>query len=124
MPTKLTSGTNKTNLQTQLSHVLNLKQQLENYKVNRLSIEILSMLLGFFTSTALSTIPAHAGDWGIAAAAVIVCNQEIISKIKYQQCGIIKHNINKQLKVLLKYCNSIKIGILYGLFVDAFKLGS
>jgi hypothetical protein len=95
-----------------------------NYDLNSLGIQLLNILLGFFAATALSTIPAQTGDWGIVAAAIIVTNQEIISKIiyKYKSLKPVRHNFF--ITIFLKYCNNIKIGILYGLFVDAFKLGS
>ena len=102
----------------------NASTSLTNYKITVISLELLSILLGFFTSTALSTIPAQTGDWGIVAAGIIICNQEIISKINYQSHAVLNRKTNPALKTFLKYCNSIKIGILYGLFVDAFKLGS
>ena len=113
-----------TNIQLQ---IINIKKELSfflNYKINSLGLQLLNILLGFFIATALSTIPAQTGDWGVVAAAIIVTNQEIISKIIYQN----KKSINKGrtyfLNLFLKYCNSIKLGIIYGLFVDAFKLGS
>lgn len=92
--------------------------------MNYISLQLLSFLIGFFIATALSTIPAQTGDWGIVAAAIIVTNQEIISKViyKYKTFKVVpKSSIITE---LLKQCNNIKIGILYGLFVDAFKLGS
>lgn len=114
----------QTNLQKQLCAITEINASLNGYKITILSMELLSILVGFFTSTALSTIPAQTGDWGIIAAGIIVCNQEIISKINYQNRVSFRRRINILLKTFLKYCNSIKIGILYGLFVDAFKLGS
>ena len=95
-----------------------------DYKLNSISIQILSILLGFFAATALSTIPAQTGDWGIVAASIIVTNQEIISKIIYQYKNLKYSAKSSHPTLLLRYCNNIKIGILYGLFVDAFKLGS
>lgn len=114
----------QTNLRICASQIFNIVSNLANYRVHELSFEILSILIGFFTSTALSTIPTQTGDWGIVAAGIIVANQEIISKINYRNHGSAKYKMNTALKGFLKYCNSIKIGILYGLFVDAFKLGS
>lgn len=81
-------------------------------------------MIGFFVATALSTIPAQTGDWGIVAAAIIVTNQEIISKVIYQYRSLKVVPRNSIITEFLKQCNNIKIGILYGLFVDAFKLGS
>lgn len=81
-------------------------------------------MIGFFIATALSTIPAQTGDWGIVAAAIIVTNQEIISKIIYQYKNLTILPKKSIITEIFKQCNNIKIGILYGLFVDAFKLGS
>nr|YP_010196325.1 hypothetical protein LKZ37_pgp143 [Gracilaria cearensis]UAD83722.1 hypothetical protein [Gracilaria cearensis] len=69
-------------------------------------------------STVLSTIPSQTGDWGVIAGSIIVTVNEIISK------NIYKH-VKKNHKFLRLYTlNYIRIGIIYGLFVDAFKLGS
>lgn len=113
-----------TNLIAQTNKIFQFIENFINYKFNSFSIQLLSILLGFFVATALSTIPAQTGDWSIVASAIIVTNQEVISKITYQNY-IPKYRYKTiMLKTCLKYCNSIKIGILYGLFVDAFKLGS
>ena len=115
----------KTNLEIQLSLNFGYFINSLNFKFHYLSIQLLHTLLGFFISTTLSTIPAQTGDWGIIAAAIIVTNQEIISKIVYQKHKIYYFKTQSLLlQTWLKYCNNIKIGILYGLFVDAFKLGS
>lgn len=114
----------KTNLEVQATIIINFISNLVNYRLSCLSIQLLNILLGFFISTALSTIPAQTGDWGIIAAAIIITNQEIISKIIYKKEINYSYSYHFPLKGLLKHCNNIKIGILYGLFVDAFKLGS
>nr|AOM64553.1 hypothetical protein Riqu_074 [Riquetophycus sp.] len=86
------------------------------YKLNDLSINLISILLGFFVATFLSTIPAQTGDSSIIAASLIVTYNEIISQIVYNNIG------NKRFTLsIIKYT---KIGIIYGLFVEAFKLGS
>lgn len=78
--------------------------------------KIISLLLGFFISTVLSTMPAQTGDWGIIGGSIIVTIYESISRLVYY-----KNNNN-----LKRYSitNHIKIGVIYGIFVDAFKLGS
>lgn len=118
------SSIQKTDLETQTNLVTHFVAYFTDYSLDSLSFQLLSILLGFFTSTALSTIPAQTGDWGIVAAAIIVTNQEIVSKITYQKNLSKYYGSNKLLALLFKYCNGVKIGILYGLFVDAFKLGS
>nr|WOA02480.1 hypothetical protein [Gloiopeltis furcata] len=56
------------------------------------------------------------GDWSIIAASVIVTLNEVISQLAYSKK---KTELN-----VISLINYIKIGTVYGLFVDAFKLGS
>nr|QCI08802.1 hypothetical protein [Sphondylothamnion multifidum] len=79
---------------------------------------MISLMSGFFISSILSTITTHTGDWGMMSASIIITFNEILSKFIYQY----KKNIN--LHITFHLMNDIKIGIIYGLFVDAFKLGS
>ena len=88
-------------------------------KFRFLSLRLISLFMGFFLSTILSTIPAQTGDWGIIAGSIIVTLNEIISKWIYTY-----NNVNNNRLWFIEIINSIKVGIIYGLFVDAFKLGS
>nr|YP_009392019.1 hypothetical protein [Periphykon beckeri]ARW60367.1 hypothetical protein [Periphykon beckeri] len=74
-------------------------------------------MLGFFFANILSTIPAQTGDWNIMSGSIIVSLNELINQLIYK-----KKYIDNCL--FIKLVNNIKIGIIYGLFVDAFKLGS
>nr|YP_010951929.1 Ycf20 [Laurencia obtusa]WMP12868.1 Ycf20 [Laurencia obtusa] len=65
----------------------------------------------------MSTVPAQTGDWNIISGAIIVTCYEIISRILY------KSSIKKT-SFTISLINNFKVGIVYGLFVDAFKLGS
>nr|YP_010903041.1 hypothetical protein P4C74_pgp138 [Hypnea pseudomusciformis]WCH55095.1 hypothetical protein [Hypnea pseudomusciformis]WCH56688.1 hypothetical protein [Hypnea pseudomusciformis] len=87
-----------------------------NNQFKYIKCKIICLLFGFFVATILSTISAQTGDWSIIAAAIIIAYNEIISKMVY------KHP-NNQL-IILTIINNLKIGIIYGLLVDAFKLGS
>nr|YP_010865312.1 hypothetical protein QQR83_pgp062 [Campylaephora boydenii]WGT74181.1 hypothetical protein [Campylaephora boydenii] len=87
------------------------------YKFTNFSLNLVSLLLGFYLSTILSTIPAQTGDWNIINASIIVTINEIFSKFFYSY-------YKKHKPIFMDISNSIKIGIIYGLFVDAFKLGS
>nr|YP_009297971.1 hypothetical protein Plocam_073 [Plocamium cartilagineum]AOM67909.1 hypothetical protein Plocam_073 [Plocamium cartilagineum] len=95
--------------------ILPIKQFLYT-RLNDISLQLTSLFLGFFISTILSTMPTQTGDWGIIGASIIVTFNELISKLIYK-------NKNTRI-IILEIINSIKIGIIYGLFVDAFKLGS
>nr|ARW63691.1 hypothetical protein [Chondria sp. (in: red algae)] len=81
------------------------------------NINILSLMLGFFFANILSTVPAQTGDWNIISGAIIATFYESISKLIYTKVSFKESNI-------IIIINNFKIGILYGLFVDAFKLGS
>nr|YP_009295819.1 hypothetical protein Schim_073 [Schimmelmannia schousboei]AOM64754.1 hypothetical protein Schim_073 [Schimmelmannia schousboei] len=87
-----------------------------DYKLNSLSLHLISLFLGFFISTVLSTMLAQTGEWGIIVGSIIVTSNEILSKIIYSK--------KASRSIIIDIINSIKIGIIYGLFVDAFKLGS
>nr|YP_009394303.1 hypothetical protein [Leptosiphonia brodiei]ARW62865.1 hypothetical protein [Leptosiphonia brodiei] len=82
-----------------------------------LNINILSFMLGFFFANILSTIPAQTGEWNIMSGSIIVTLNEVISKEIYS-------NKRTNQYLIIELLNNIKIGIVYGLFVDAFKLGS
>nr|YP_009395755.1 hypothetical protein [Herposiphonia versicolor]ARW64735.1 hypothetical protein [Herposiphonia versicolor] len=82
-----------------------------------INISILSLTLGFFFANILSTIPAQTGEWNIMSGSIIVTLNEIINKFIYKKKYTDKF-------IIFKLINNIKIGVIYGLFVDAFKLGS
>nr|YP_063680.1 conserved hypothetical plastid protein [Gracilaria tenuistipitata var. liui]AAT79755.1 conserved hypothetical plastid protein [Gracilaria tenuistipitata var. liui] len=69
-------------------------------------------------STVFSTLPSQTGDWGIISGSIIVASNEIISK------NIYKYMKNNYTFMIVHTFNCIRVGIIYGLFVDAFKLGS
>nr|WCH56288.1 hypothetical protein [Hypnea sp.] len=91
-----------------------LSSQYLNSKYKYIKCKILCLLFGFFISNVLSTIPAQTGDWGIIAASIIIAINEMISKTVY--------TVKKTTIFII--INDLKIGIIYGLLVDAFKLGS
>ena len=70
-------------------------------------------------ATILATIPGQTGDWGIIGSSIIVGCAEYISKYAYQ-----KRSTSLKLRNCYNVLNDIKIGTMYGLFVDSFKLGS
>ena len=92
------------------------KIQISKYNLKYFSISLISLLLGFFMANFLSTMPGQTGDSSIIAASIIVTLNEVISKSVYRQ-----PNKDRAIIWITKYT---KIGIIYGLFVEAFKLGS
>ena len=81
----------------------------------RLSLLIISLLFGFFLGTAVSTTAGQSSDWDIVAAGIVVALVEVINRIYYRQ-GVRSFWIES--------LNALKIGLIYSLFIEAFKLGS
>jgi len=94
-----------------------LIHKIYTYRFKHFSVNIVSLLLGFYISTILSTIPAQTGDWNIINASIIITINEIFSKFFYSYYKTHK-------PIFMDIINSVKVGIIYGLFVDSFKLGS
>jgi hypothetical protein len=92
-----------------------------NNKISYFATNLISLLLGFFIANALATLPGQTGDWGLVVAGIIVAITEIISKSIY---SISKKELNNHFLILITLINNLKIGIIYGFFVDSFKLGS
>lgn len=81
---------------------------------------------GFLISSIIDTTLGELNEWAIVGAALVVASLETTSKFFYTlimrvKKGIIKNSYVINLMVVL---NAVKVGILYGLIVDAFKLGS
>ena len=79
-------------------------------------------LLGFLISSALGTFFAQIEQWQVFDAIFLVLSFEITHNSVYKRF--------KKWKVFFKHSYSVKnwnyfkIGLLFGFFVDAFKLGS
>ena len=82
---------------------------------------------GFLVSSIIDTTLGELNEWAIVGAAlVVVASLETTSKFFYTlvsrvRNGLIRRSYILNLMIIL---NSIKVGIIYGLIVDAFKLGS
>ena len=96
------------------------------YNYFKLIIKLIIFFTGFLLSNILDTTIAEFKEWVIIGAALIIASLEIISKNFYSfSIQILKsHKKNYSILELLKLFNYLKIGIIYGLIVDAFKLGS
>mgnify|MGYP001211691222 CR=1 FL=1 len=91
-----------------------------------MTIKLIIFFAGFLFSNILDTTVAEFKEWVILSAAFIIASLEIISKNYYSvaiQTLTAEKKSSSMLK-LLSLFNYLKIGIIYGLIVDAFKLGS
>jgi hypothetical protein len=84
----------------------------------RLSLIVMSLLFGFFLGSAVSTSAGQAADWDIIAAAILVVLTEASSRIFYTRNWLARRSL------WVESLNSLKIGLMYSLFLEAFKLGS
>jgi hypothetical protein len=87
---------------------------------------IISFLGGFLTSSIIDTSLGEFSEWAIVGASLVVANIEVFNRFYYY---VLTNNKSLLLQrsyivVLLNILNFFKVGIIYGLIVDAFKLGS
>jgi len=103
------------------------------YHWSNLTQATVIFFIGFFAASGIATLIGQTGDWDVLISAIIISFNEIINKwvyglqIKNNQ-SIFFFNINISLESrkfpLKNQINQFKLGLLYGLFIDAFKLGS
>lgn len=84
----------------------------------RLSLLVISLLLGIFLGTAIPTTTGQVATWDIVAAAILVLFTEAISWVVYRRSQGTTRSL------LLEASNAVKLGLMYGMFVEAFKIGS
>ena len=89
-------------------------------------LNLISFLGGFLTSSIIDTSLGEFSEWAIVGSSLVVANIEAFNRFYYALIYKNKILILKRsyLIVLLDFMNFFKIGIIYGLIVDAFKLGS
>lgn len=86
----------------------------------RLSLVIIALLFGNFFAIAIASVAGQTADIDIVVAAFLLGAVEVASWLVYRRAPRAGERRSLPLEVL----NSFKIGITYGLFVEAFKLGS
>lgn len=89
-------------------------------------LKLIGFLSGFLLSSILDTTLGEFQEWAIVGTALIISSFEVINKIFYYTYFKIRTKLNKKYFIikLLDILNFFKVGLIYGLIVDAFKLGS
>ncbi len=90
-------------------------------------VNLISFLSGFLFSSILDTTLGEFQEWAIVGAALIVSTIENLSKIFYSiYFKVQSRKLDKKYLLIniIDIMQFFKIGIIYGLIVDAFKLGS
>lgn len=80
-----------------------------------LAIATLSILFGFFSATSATTIIGSVADWDPLAAAVLLIWTESFTKYYYTRDNPPR---------VLHLVNAFKIGLFFGMTIDAFKLST
>ncbi|MBC7971573.1 MAG: DUF565 domain-containing protein [Verrucomicrobia bacterium] len=83
----------------------------------RLSVLMISLLFGNYLGPTISLVAGQRGQLDVAIAALLAALTELVSAVVYRRAEGTR-------SLFLECLNAIKIGLIYGLFVDAFKLGS
>jgi hypothetical protein len=105
-------------------------QLTQNYKKQLIQLvtNFSPILLGIFISINISTILGQTGDWGMLIAGIIAAIIETVNTTtlgaKRKLLQTLYKEKQKKTTKYINFINNLKIGILYGLFIEAFKLGS
>ncbi|MEL6160466.1 MAG: DUF565 domain-containing protein [Cyanobacteria bacterium J06554_11] len=132
----------RTRLSTLVSQAsLQLRQWVFN-PWRRLAVLVISLLFGNFFATAISATAGQAAKLDVTASAILVILVEAISWLYYrartkpssaidrQATGRIDGRLETEISPVrsrsttIEALNAFKLGMVYGLFVEAFKLGS
>ena len=87
---------------------------------------LISFFSGFLTSSIIDTSLGEFSEWAIIGASLVVANIESFNNVYYFIISKNRNASRRQTVIILLFdlLNFFKIGIVYGLIVDAFKLGS
>jgi hypothetical protein len=83
---------------------------------------LISFFGGFFTSSLIDTSLGEFSEWAVVGSSLLVATIESFNSLYYASYQTLKPTTSVGL--VFNFLNFFKIGIIYGLIVDAFKLGS
>ncbi len=89
-------------------------------------INLISFFGGFLISSIIDTSLGEFSEWAVVGSALVVTSIELFNSFYYYSLNKANNTLTQSqyLISLLNCLNYIKVGIIYGLIVDAFKLGS
>jgi len=90
----------------------------------RTSLYIISPLFGSFMASFASTVLGAAAIWDPYAAGTLVIITELINRAVYNRPRQSGENTSPPRSLFLECLNLFKIGFLYGMILEALKLGS
>ncbi|MEB3357009.1 MAG: DUF565 domain-containing protein [Synechococcales bacterium] len=115
---------------TRLNSLLDATLQWLNLWLNnpwrRISLIIISLLFGNFAATVIATVTGQNADWDVLVALLLLSFIELSSWLiysgRFQEPS--RGKVTGRRPLILEMLNATKLGLIYGLFVEAFKLGS
>lgn len=114
-----------TRLSTIVSNTTNRLSRWSRNPWRRVSLILIGLLAGFLLASVVSTTAGVKSELDIVAAAITVSVVEIINRLTYSPRRANLEDGSQAPRLLtIEILNSIKIGMVYGLFLEAFKLGS
>ncbi len=105
---------------TRLNNIFNIfGTRFNNFFANpwrKISLVLISLLLGVFLGSAIPTTAGQAASWDVVVAGVLLIFTEAVNYFAY--------NRNRRNILVYDALKAFKIGLVYSLFLEAFKLGS
>jgi hypothetical protein len=83
----------------------------------RAPLKLLSLLLGYYSANALSTLIGQTGDWDVLAVGVAVSLVEAIGFLTYRLPSVLR-----KFQEVICMANYWKLGLSLGFILDKFKL--
>ncbi len=90
----------------------------------RIALSLIALLLGFFLGSAIVTTAGQDAIWDVPAAALLFVITESIALFVYSRPRKSSSTGLSRRSLWLDVLNLSRIGIIYSLFLEAFKLGS
>ncbi|NEQ99593.1 MAG: DUF565 domain-containing protein [Cyanothece sp. SIO2G6] len=107
----------------------------------RIAMLIVGVLFGNFAATVISTITGQTAEWDVLVSLLLLLACELVSWLVYRRraSDSIASDSSSPIQlspvssppapapagpIVLQIANAVKLGMIYGLFVEAFKLGS
>ena len=89
-------------------------------------LNLISLFSGFLFSSIIDTSLGEFNEWAIVGASLIVATVESFNNFYFFFTKKNRQRVSKKAETfdLFDSLNNFKVGILYGLIVDGFKLGS
>ena len=86
---------------------------------------LISFLGGFLASSLIDTSLGEFSEWAVVGSSILVATIEGFNTIYFHYKNKRKvSNTNSYIEIVFDLLNFFKTGLIYGLIVDAFKLGS